>query len=201
MRFALYIIKPLVEGKGPDDPVFTTANGKRITKSGLTTAIKTMNNILTRLANGKGPSVDDVKEHLVKPKKIRENATPQEIRRHQKRLELYKEKVERREKEQENQITVNIRMHDFRDDFATALYDSGLMERDIKMAQYLLGHKDIKTTMDIYVHLTEERKKKSASEMVDFLDGWVKQIGPDLSKWCQNDVRQDSEANGADFRE
>jgi len=39
--------------------------------------------------------------------------------------------------------------HLFRHNYASDLYKSGM---DIKAAQYLLGHSDIKTTLDIYTH-------------------------------------------------
>lgn len=66
-----------------------------------------------------------------------------------------------------------IRTHDLRHTFATGLYDAGV---DIKSAQYYLGHSDIKTTMDLYTHLSAERKKKSRASMTTFLDNWTQQV-------------------------
>jgi integrase len=43
----------------------------------------------------------------------------------------------------------DITMHMFRHTYASDLYKSGI---DIKQAQYLLGHDDIKTTLDTYTH-------------------------------------------------
>ena len=42
--------------------------------------------------------------------------------------------------------------HMFRHNYASQLYDSGIMRDDIKAAQYLLGHTDVKTTLDVYTH-------------------------------------------------
>lgn len=60
--------------------------------------------------------------------------------------------------------------HDLRHTFATALYDAGV---DVKSAQYYLGHADIRVTMDLYTHLSEEREKKSRAVLISFLDGWL----------------------------
>lgn len=46
-------------------------------------------------------------------------------------------------------IADDIIPHLFRHTYASDLYKSGI---DIKTAQYLLGHKDIKTTLDVYTH-------------------------------------------------
>ena len=48
--------------------------------------------------------------------------------------------------------------HQLRHTYATMLYDSGV---DVLTAQYLLGHADLSTTMEIYTHLSESRKVKS----------------------------------------
>ena len=45
---------------------------------------------------------------------------------------------------------LNITPHQLRHAYATTLYDAGI---DIKTAQYLLGHANIQTTMDIYTNL------------------------------------------------
>lgn len=49
----------------------------------------------------------------------------------------------------EGQIADDITPHMFRHTYASDLYKAGI---DIKTAQYLLGHKDIKTTLDTYTH-------------------------------------------------
>lgn len=43
----------------------------------------------------------------------------------------------------------DITPHTFRHTYASNLYKAGV---DIKQAQYLLGHDDIKTTLDTYTH-------------------------------------------------
>lgn len=52
--------------------------------------------------------------------------------------------------------------HLFRHNYASELYASGLMKRDIKAAQYLLGHDDVKTTMDVYTHFNKNEIDRSA---------------------------------------
>lgn len=47
------------------------------------------------------------------------------------------------------ELADDITPHIFRHTYASDLYKAGV---DIKTAQYLLGHKDIKTTLDIYTH-------------------------------------------------
>lgn len=61
--------------------------------------------------------------------------------------------------------------HDLRHTFATILYDAGV---DVKSAQYYLGHVDIKTTMNLYTHLSKERENKARIALVGFLDSWLK---------------------------
>lgn len=51
---------------------------------------------------------------------------------------------------------VTITPHQLRHAYATLLFDAGI---DPKSAQALLGHSDYKTTMDIYTHISESRKK------------------------------------------
>lgn len=46
----------------------------------------------------------------------------------------------------------NIRTHDLRHTFCTALYRAGV---GVKEAQYLMGHRDVQTTMKIYTHIEE----------------------------------------------
>lgn len=51
---------------------------------------------------------------------------------------------------------VFIRAHDLRHSFCTMLYDAGV---DIKSAMLWMGHADQQTTMNIYTHLTDQRRK------------------------------------------
>lgn len=56
--------------------------------------------------------------------------------------------------------------HQLRHAYATMLYDAGV---DILTAKELLGHSDIKTTLDIYTHLSRTRKKKSVVALDQFI--------------------------------
>lgn len=64
-------------------------------------------------------------------------------------------------------ILFSFRAHDLRHTFATMLYDSGV---DVKTAAYLLGHADIRVTMEIYTHLSREKRSTSEQLMVNYLD-------------------------------
>lgn len=68
----------------------------------------------------------------------------------------------------ENRIRFSFRAHDLRHTFATLLYDSNV---DVKSAQYLLGHSDIKMTLDLYTHLSQERENESRLLLMKGLDG------------------------------
>lgn len=61
-------------------------------------------------------------------------------------------------------------MHDLRHTFATMLFESGIEPKD---AQYYLGHADLRMTLELYTHLTAERKKKTLSMLTGFLDKWL----------------------------
>ena len=62
-----------------------------------------------------------------------------------------------------------IRFHDLRHSCASYLIMNGY---DLKDAQIWLGHSDIKTTGNIYAHLTDERKKQIADSISgDFFGG------------------------------
>ena len=56
--------------------------------------------------------------------------------------------------------------HQLRHTYATMLYDAGV---DVLTAKELLGHTDIKTTLDIYTHLSKERRLKSVTTFDDFV--------------------------------
>lgn len=55
---------------------------------------------------------------------------------------------------------LKITPHQLRHAFATILFDAGIDDKD---AQELLGHANLSTTRDIYTHITQSRKKKTAS--------------------------------------
>lgn len=60
-----------------------------------------------------------------------------------------------------------ITLHGFRHTHASLLFESGA---NIKDVQARLGHKNIQTTMNIYTHLTKDRKKKSADIFAKYMD-------------------------------
>lgn len=67
----------------------------------------------------------------------------------------------------------SVRAHDLRHTFCTMLYDSGV---DVKSAAYFMGHSDIRVTMEIYTHLTEERRAKSGELIVSYLDSFRRDL-------------------------
>lgn len=73
-------------------------------------------------------------------------------------------------------VEIDFRPHDLRHTFCTMLYDAGV---DLKTAQELMGHDDAAMTMEIYTHLSKERKRQS----VTGLEKWC-------SKWCSNSAKQ-----------
>jgi len=62
------------------------------------------------------------------------------------------------------------RAHDLRHTFATALHDAGV---DVKAAQYWLGHADIRMTLQIYTHLSEEKQRTSAASVNRFMSAYL----------------------------
>ena len=57
--------------------------------------------------------------------------------------------------------------HQLRHSYATMLFDAGI---DVKTAQRWLGHSDLKTTLDIYTHISESRIEKSTEQFTSFLE-------------------------------
>ncbi|MBQ2671186.1 MAG: tyrosine-type recombinase/integrase [Clostridia bacterium] len=55
--------------------------------------------------------------------------------------------------------------HIFRHTYTTNLYYAGV---DIKTAQYLLGHSDIKMTLEIYTHLDNKRVDESTKKLNEY---------------------------------
>ncbi|MCI1966898.1 MAG: tyrosine-type recombinase/integrase [Oscillospiraceae bacterium] len=49
--------------------------------------------------------------------------------------------------------------------YATSLYRAGV---DLKTAQYLLGHSDIRMTAEIYTHIAENDVANSADKISDY---------------------------------
>lgn len=87
------------------------------------------------------------------------------------RRKTLEKKIEEAEAEGRKYILFSVRCHDLRHTFATALFEAGV---PIKAAQYYLGHADIRITMELYTHFTQEKERKTRSQIVSFLDGWLK---------------------------
>lgn len=56
--------------------------------------------------------------------------------------------------------------HQLRHSYQTMLFDAGI---DVKTAQKWLGHADIKTTLDIYTHLSESRLAQSTEKLFSYI--------------------------------
>ena len=95
------------------------------------------------------------------------------------RRETLESKIDKAKAEGREYIIFSTEAHDLRHTFATALYDANV---DVKSAQYYLGHADIRMTLDLYTHLSEERKKSQRSQLVNFLDEWLKDAGKNVEK-------------------
>ena len=55
--------------------------------------------------------------------------------------------------------------YQYRHAYATMLYTAGV---DLKTAQIYLGHSDIRTTADIYTHLSQERLDAGADMLMGY---------------------------------
>ncbi|MFK4914591.1 tyrosine-type recombinase/integrase [Lactococcus garvieae] len=60
-----------------------------------------------------------------------------------------------------------IRIHAFRHTHASLLFESGM---SLKQVQYRLGHSDLKTTMNIYTHITKFAKDNIGQQFSDYID-------------------------------
>ncbi|QLK86589.1 site-specific integrase [Staphylococcus sp. 17KM0847] len=60
-----------------------------------------------------------------------------------------------------------IHVHGFRHTHASLLFESGVTLKDV---QTRLGHSDIKTTMDIYTHITQSSREKSAEKFQNHIN-------------------------------
>lgn len=60
-----------------------------------------------------------------------------------------------------------ISVHGFRHTHCSLLFEAGLSLKDV---QERLGHTDIKTTMDIYAHVTKQQKEKSADKFAAYIN-------------------------------
>ena len=59
-------------------------------------------------------------------------------------------------------VDFNVHAHMLRHSYATSLYRAGV---DLKTAQYLLGHSDIKMTAEIYTHIANEQIEEAANKI------------------------------------
>lgn len=147
----LYVALSSIPKKKRKGPVCLSAHGKQISQSAFDRGMDGFNLAMERILNGEPPN-----QQGRRPKR-----------------ETAEESIDNRK----NQKTFSIKAHDLRYTFATALYDAGV---DVKSAQYYLGHSDVRTTMNIYTQLSEERKNISRKQMITFLDNWLdKGEGPD----------------------
>lgn len=62
---------------------------------------------------------------------------------------------------------LQIDRHSIRHQYATTLYEAGI---DVKTAQDLLGHAQISTTMDIYTHLSDEKRLKDYIQLATYIE-------------------------------
>lgn len=59
-----------------------------------------------------------------------------------------------------------IKIHGFRHTHASLLFESGASVKDV---QERLGHSDIKTTMNIYTHVTDKQQEETAMKFAEFM--------------------------------
>ena len=83
---------------------------------------------------------------------------------------LTKSALDKRWKKWCKEKGISIDRHSIRHQYATSLYEAGI---DMKMAQDLLGHAQISTTMDIYTHLSEAKKAKESDKLAAYFDKMV----------------------------
>lgn len=60
-----------------------------------------------------------------------------------------------------------IRIHGFRHTHASLCFEAGMT---LKQVQYRLGHSDLKTTMNIYTHITREAKDDIGEKFANYID-------------------------------
>lgn len=78
---------------------------------------------------------------------------------------LTKKAYDYRKNNYQKKYGVNIEAHELRHGYATMLFEAGISDKD---AQDLMGHSDINLTRQIYTHIRDERKQKTASILNDF---------------------------------
>lgn len=65
--------------------------------------------------------------------------------------------------ESHKQSLPHITPHIFRHTFCTRMIEKGM---DIKTLQYLMGHADVKTTLDVYTHLSADTAVSNMAKVV-----------------------------------
>lgn len=78
----------------------------------------------------------------------------------------YNKYINRYKNEDDYEI-VHFTMHQFRHTFCTMLYEA---EVDVKTAQEILGHNSVTVTLDIYTHLSKQRKKINVDKINSFIE-------------------------------
>ncbi len=68
---------------------------------------------------------------------------------------------------QEDYEFVHFTMHQFRHTFCTMLYEADV---DVKTAQEILGHNSVTVTLDIYTHLSKQRKRMNVDKINSFIE-------------------------------
>lgn len=126
--------------------VCISARGKQLSESGVRSGLKTFAKALERILNGEPP---------LQPGR---------------RTDIERKREAKKKKAPPKRKLFGFRAHDLRHSYATALYDAGV---PVKAAQYFLGHADIRITIELYTHLSEEREAASRLQMVEYLDKWL----------------------------
>lgn len=66
-----------------------------------------------------------------------------------------------------HKIKHRITIHGFRHSHASALFSAGAT---VKEVQERLGHSDVKTTLNIYTHVTKSQNKEAVNKLVAYLN-------------------------------
>ena len=159
----LYEALSSIPKKKRSGQVCLSAHGKQISQSAFDRGIDGFNVAMERILNGEPVSQQGRRRDVEKRKQEQETAHLT--------LEDRRTLEERLAEKQKQRKRFSIKAHDLRYTFATAMYDAGI---DVKSAQYYLGHSDVRTTMNVYTQLSDERKKVSRAQLVTFLDNWLK---------------------------
>lgn len=125
--------------------ICVSAKGKLLTEHGFVDGMTGFNTAMTRIMNN------------------------EPVNQRGRRTDTEKKKNNASGEEETERKIFSIRAHDLRHTFATALYDADV---DIKSAQYFMGHTDIRMTIELYAHISNERATEQREKIVSFLDKW-----------------------------